>query len=154
MDKKSWLLVILVIVGLTACASMQSVVKEPPLPNDINIISPSPNLPKEIAVFSGKWAGTWDIGMSSILVVEEIQDTWGQVVYSQADMPRYDWSAGYKRYKVEVISSPKAKIQFVPSGIKDPDLISFEVMDSNTLQGYMWSTNEDFGSKVIMKRTN
>jgi hypothetical protein len=80
-DKKSWLLVILVIVGLTACATPQSGVKEPPLPNDINIISPSPDLPKEIAVFSGKWKGTWIHGIDAILVVEEIQDTWAQVVF-------------------------------------------------------------------------
>jgi hypothetical protein len=46
MEKKAWLLVILVILGLTACATTQGVVKEPPLPNDVNIIPPSSNLQK------------------------------------------------------------------------------------------------------------
>jgi len=151
-DKKSWLLVILVIVGLTACATLQSGVKEPPLPNDINIISPSPDLPKEIAVFSGKWKGTWSHGLDSILVVEEINDAWAQVVWSQGDLPRYDVSAKYFRFKCKVIPGPKPKLEWVfrtgPGGT-----ISFEATDSNTLEGSM-SIGGPVINKIIMKRTN
>lgn len=44
MDKKPWLLAILVIFGFTACATMESdIKKEPPLPNAVNSIPPGPS---------------------------------------------------------------------------------------------------------------
>jgi len=155
MDKKSWLLVILVIVGLTACATTQSGIKEPRLPDDINIISPSPDLPKEIAVFSGKWIGRWSFGMDAILVVEEIQDTWAKVVYSIGDVPRYNIPAGYRRFRCEVIPGPKPKLKWIPP-IGRPEPVNFEVKDSNTLEGTQdWVSGEWRGTNTVsMKRTN
>ena len=82
MDKKVWVLAILAIFGLTACATTQSGLKGPSLPNDINIIAPSSDLRKDIAAFSGKWVGTWEVGTEIILVVKEIDDTWAHVIYS------------------------------------------------------------------------
>ena len=157
MNKNSWLLTILVIVGLTACATMQSGVKGPSLPNDINIIPPSPDLSKEIAVFSGQWAGTWEMGTSVIIAVEEIHDTWGQIVYANGNNPRYNISAGYERLKAEVIASPKPKIQFSPAVHKSARGISLGVIDSDTLEGIMLFQNQfgdQYSQKVIMKRTN
>jgi hypothetical protein len=140
MKKNSWLLVILAVISLTACATMQSGVKEPPLPNDINIIPPSPDLPKEISAFSGKWMGIWSYGTNSILVVEEIQDTWAQVVYSIGDLPTYNVSAKYWRVKCKVIPGPKPKLecpalQPVSGGYFFGELLIFEMKDSNTLEG-------------------
>jgi hypothetical protein len=157
MDKKSWLLIILALLGLAGCATLEYGVKGPSIPNDINIIPPSPTLPKEIAVFSGKWAGTWDNDLSAIMVVEEIHDTWGQIVYAYGDLPRSDISAGYKRLKFEVIASPKPKIQFISPGFRYASTIIFEVMDSNTLEGNMGfqtATGSTGNRKVMMKRTN
>ena len=155
MDKKSWLLVILVIVGLTACATTQSVIKEPPLPNDINIVSPSSALPKEIAVFSGKWIGRWSWGGDAILVVEEIQDTWAKVVYSLGDTPRANISAKYWRFRCKVIPGPKPKLQWTAPKRIEPT--NFEVEDSNTLKGtenWVSDMGERGTSIVSMKRTN
>ena len=156
MDKKSWLLVILVIVGLTACATTQTTqsgIKEPPLPDDINIIPPSPDLPKEIAGFSGKWRGIWPWGGDAILVVEEIHDTWAKVVYSQGDVPRYNIPAGYRRFKCEVIPGPKPKLQWTPPNAQTT---TFEVKDSNTLEGTQDFRDDHFKgtNTVSMKRTN
>ncbi len=156
-DKRSWLLAILVAVGLAACATFQSNAKGPSLPNDFNIVSPSPDLPKEIAVFSGKWAGTWQLGTSVIIAVGEIHDTWGQIVYANGDNSRYNVSAGYERLKAEVIVNPKPKIQFSPAVHKTARGISLEVIDSNTLEGIMLFQNafgDQFSQKVILKRTN
>jgi hypothetical protein len=153
MDKKSWLLVILVIVGLTACATTQSGMREPPLPNDINIIPPSPDLPKEIAGFSGKWRGTWSYGADAILVVEEIHDTWAKVVYSQGDVPRYNVAARFWRFRCKTIPGPKPKLEWTPPGGRP---VNFEMRDSNTLEGTQDVVSGDWRgtSTVSMKRTN
>ncbi len=156
-DKRSWLLAILVAVGLAACATFQSNVKGPSLPNDINIVSPSPDLPKEIAVFSGKWAGTWQLGTSVIIAVEEIHDTWGRIVYAIGDNPRWNVSAAHERLKAEVITSSKPKIQFNPNVQPRVKGISLEVIDSNTLEGILTASDvygNQYTQKGIMKRTN
>ena len=132
MDKKICLVVTLVFVGLTLCFSMSSDAQGPPLPNNINIVSPSPNLPKDIAAFSGKWAGAWSHGAEIILVVEEIQDTWATVVYSWGATPRFD--PGFSRQKCKVISDSRPKIEWVPKDVRNAH-IYFEVQDSNTLVG-------------------
>ena len=125
-DKKSWLLVILIIVGLIACATMQSGVKGPSLPNDINIISPSPDLSKEIAVFSGKWAGTWiwlRSPRAALLIVEEIDKQEAKIIYAVGP---YGRSKGeYIRIKAKVIPGSPARIEFFNTETKSD--ITFEM---------------------------
>lgn len=162
MVKKAWVLAILAIFGLTACATMQIDTKELPLPNDVNIIPPSPDLPKDIASFSGKWLGTWrGSGAKGILVVEEIHDTWAQVIYSWGDNPwrRSREPAGYNRQACKIISDPKPKI-VVSAPLGD---IYFEMKDLNTLAGdYSGRSNLSPGTTFIttftaiitMKRAN
>jgi hypothetical protein len=145
--------------NISASAPAKSGVKGLSLPNNINIIPPAPDLPKGIAVFSGKWAGTWGSNWSIIIVVEQIHDTWGQVVFAYGDWPQWNISAGYKRFKGEVIASPKPKFQFESYPIpRWGGPMIFEVMDSNTLEGnfpFQSGTSGSTGNmKVIMKRTD
>ena len=119
--------------GLTACATTQSGLKGPSLSNDINIIAPSSDLRKDIAAFSGKWVGTWEVGTEIILVVKEIDDTWAHVIYSWGDNPKFNIQAGYRRGRWQVISEPKPQI--VTSGLEFFESY-FEMKDSNTLEAH------------------
>jgi hypothetical protein len=57
-----------------------------PLPKDIVIKPPSPELPKEIAAFSGRWKGTWSGGGADfILVVTEISLGKAEIVYANSE---------------------------------------------------------------------
>jgi hypothetical protein len=140
MDKKAWVLLILAIFGLTACATMQSE-KGPPLPNDINIIPPAPDLPKDTAAFSGKWAGQFFLkrrfaGTKIILVVEEIHDTWAQVLYSWGENISFGQKAGYFRIRAKVISGVKPEIVIDGAFFKRPGQnLYIRIIDSNTLEG-------------------
>lgn len=151
MDKKACILAILVIFGLAACAGMQSGTTGPYLPNDIKIIPPSPDLPKNIAAFSGKWVGRWGGGgIEMILVVEEIHDTWAQVVYSRGNDP--DTVAGHFRVRCKVISDPKPNIVVERDQVKSKGDLYFEVKDSNTLEGF---TTSQWGRLIaILDRVN
>ncbi len=68
------------------------------LPKNITIVPPPPDLPKELAAFSGRWEGIWEAGsLPAILVVEEINlkeakviNAWGKAVYYPADYKRYN----------------------------------------------------------------
>jgi hypothetical protein len=67
--KKSRFLAIIVTISLTGIfgltVNQTQAVDEVPLPRDINIVPPSPNLPKEIVAFSEKWGGNWMMGRVS-----------------------------------------------------------------------------------------
>jgi len=53
-----------------------------PLPKDIVIKPPSPELPKEIVAISGKWKGAWDKEVDFILVVTEIDSEKAEIIYA------------------------------------------------------------------------
>ena len=128
--KKAWVLAILAIFSLSACATTQRAVKGASLPNDIHIIAPSPDLRKDIAAFSGKWVGTLESGMEIILVVAEIHDTWAQVFYSWGDNPQNSsMEAGHTHLRCKVISDPEPTIEY--SGQQWE--FNFVMKDLNTL---------------------
>lgn len=154
MDKKMWLLVInitICLTGLLALTVFQTQAAEPPLPNDINIIPPSSDLPKEIGAFSGKWVGEWNTGISSILIIEEINEKEAKVIYSVGDYPRGKIKGNYRRYTAKVLSTPKPRIEF--SSLTGW-LFIFEMRDLNNLEGLSIYQRGEVDRKLLitMKR--
>ena len=64
---------------LLGCATTP---KFTPLPWGVKVVSPSPDLPKNITAFSGIWYGIWDNGRPTTLVVEKIKPPEASVIYS------------------------------------------------------------------------
>ena len=132
--KKSWLLAILAIFGLTACATMQGGGQNLPLPNDISIVPPSPDLPKDLAAFSGKWAGRWSHGIDAMMIFEKIDKTEAVVLYSWGDNNAQGIKAGFDRKKCQIISDSKPVIVMPQKGWGDqPAYLKME--DLNTVIG-------------------
>ena len=69
-------LVVLFGLILIGCASTA------PLPENINIVPPSQDLPPEIAAFSGIWKGKWQGYQETILIVESIDIKKARVIIS------------------------------------------------------------------------
>jgi hypothetical protein len=74
------LLVLLVVVMVLVFETRFALPESIPLPEDIRIIPPSSDTPKEIAVLSGKWKGSWwseknDRRGEVILIIEELDLT-------------------------------------------------------------------------------
>jgi hypothetical protein len=130
-----------------------------PLPKDINIISPSADLSKEIRAFSGKWQGTWigfGIGRKGILIVEEIGAQEAKIILAAEEDPssQYGGGAEFKRYKAKVSSDPIAKIEFKTS-LGSP--ILFEMQKNlKSLKGYFQSSRGGiiYSATTIMERAN
>ena len=84
-----------------------------PLPTNINIVPPGPNVPENLARLSGKWVGTlsisagdgknWADTTQHILIVEKIDEVGViTVIYSRGDflaLKRYPTKAFWARYK-------------------------------------------------------
>jgi hypothetical protein len=83
-----------------------------PLPKDIVIKPPSPELPKEIAAFSGKWKGKWDGKIDFIVVVTEIDSEKAEIIYANAEYPSTRLAAACAYETAKVISGEKPKIEF------------------------------------------
>ncbi|MDP3014021.1 MAG: hypothetical protein Q8M92_07260 [Candidatus Subteraquimicrobiales bacterium] len=67
---------VLVLLGLASCAITGSR-SWTPLPESgtasaVNIIPPGPDVPPQIAAYSGIWEGTWDNGRAVTVVIEQI----------------------------------------------------------------------------------
>jgi hypothetical protein len=57
-----------------------------PLPDDLQIVPPAPEVPGQFAGFSGAWIGSRD-GVSHVLVVESVRPPLATVVYAHASAP-------------------------------------------------------------------
>ena len=53
-----------------------------PLPHDLQVVSPANDVNRELAVFSGKWAGVWRSGRNHVLVVERIDPDIATTIYA------------------------------------------------------------------------
>jgi len=107
---KIGILTVLLAFALTTCATGGANV---PLPQTINIETPGPDVPSEIAVFSGKWEGWWPGGMDAVLIVEKITTTRAKVIYAWGDAPSWKITKGFMRYTAVIsIEEGKPKIKF------------------------------------------
>jgi len=90
-----------------------------PLPDDVKIVAPAPELPKELAAFLAKWRGHFAISdsfLEAIMVVEEIGADMkeARVIYSTGALKGKGPSKpSYWRLKAKVIPGTLPKIEFV-----------------------------------------
>jgi hypothetical protein len=71
-----------------------------PLPSTLNIVPPLPDVPAEIAAFSGIWDGKWNGWNDTILVVENIDTEKAEVILSFSQSANLSSSYYYATAKV------------------------------------------------------
>jgi hypothetical protein len=76
-----------------------------PLPQDIDIIAPDKNLPKELAAFSGCWEGRWsNYATETALIVEKIDTGFAKVIYCLGESSAlYSMPPSCDRYHAKVL---------------------------------------------------
>lgn len=93
----------------------------PPLPADVNVIAPNPDVSATLAGLSGKWAGQYSwTGLNGgasgsrqiILVVEKIEGDQVSVIYSRGSDPRS--AAGWVRVVGTYTAMNKLKVPLSP----------------------------------------
>ena len=83
--------------------------KTSPLPDDIVIIEPGPEVNYVLRAFSGHWYGKWGGKIPSQLVIEYIDNSKTQLVYSIGSYPTSGVKKGWRRLTTAV--SPDGKIE-------------------------------------------
>lgn len=89
MKKMVIVLVIMTLIAMAAFA-VSSQGASVPLPEDVKIVKPRPDVPPEIAAFSGRWEGNWDRTLDVIIIVEEITNTEAKVIHAWGDAPEWN----------------------------------------------------------------
>jgi len=95
MRKLLVLAVVLVLLG-SGCATVTGGWSRTPLPATINIVPPSPDVPPQIAAYSGIWEGIWDIGLNVTIVIEQITNEEVIAIYSWGTLPRRNITEGWR----------------------------------------------------------
>ncbi|MBU2622470.1 MAG: hypothetical protein KKD92_09160 [Proteobacteria bacterium] len=91
---------IFILLGLTGCATTGSSGPWTPLPEPgtvsaINVILPGPEVPPEIAAYSGIWEGTFDGASAATIIVEQITPPKVVAIYSWG--PGSNYIGGWTR---------------------------------------------------------
>jgi len=86
------------VLAILLSASISTTFAETPLPEDINIIVPTPDTPQSISAFSGKWTGQWANTLDHTLIVERVEERKITLVYSFGVAPTWGiHSSGHLR---------------------------------------------------------
>ena len=95
--------------------------KDVPLPNDITIVTPGSDVPKELAAFSGKWYGEWrgartdTLMTDGILVVERVFPPYALIVAATSPSPQWKIQGGWARQTAD-FSNGALKVYFPATG--------------------------------------
>ena len=89
----------------------KSLCQDVPLPDDIKIVAPKSDVPKEIAAFSGKW-GNLEARPNSILIVEQISSQNAEIIYAWKPFPELNLEKGFIRGTAKVIPAKNPRIEF------------------------------------------
>ncbi|MBI4842963.1 MAG: hypothetical protein HY809_01375 [Nitrospirae bacterium] len=99
----------LLIVVLYGCASI------PPLPETINIVPPSPDVPPKLAALSGGWKGNFNSLVNVTVIVEKINVNEAEIIYSWGDAPHLN--AGYVYAKSQVLNGDSIQYTDAEGGV-------------------------------------
>lgn len=106
-------IILISVCGITNAGEKKLVNVEVPLPDNVKIIAPTEDVPKDIAAFSGAWEGKmiWS-GSVAALVVEEINSKEAKVIFSRGKgQGPFTNPSSYDRYKA-IVTLEKMQIEF------------------------------------------
>ena len=111
-----------------------------PLPDDVNIRTPTADVPEKYAVFSGRWGpGKWDGELCHVLVVESI-DSEGEaeVIYSWGISEKWNIKQGGWVRKIGRVLGSKLKLKLYDGNVDvnywlDGDMLYGRYYGGNTV---------------------
>ena len=105
-------IILIAVCGITDAGEKKLLNLDVPLPDDITIVAPAEDVPKDIAAFSGVWEGTWINRSKGVLIVEEINSKEAKVILSQGKgQGIYTQPGNYERYKA-IVTPENLKLEF------------------------------------------
>ena len=120
--------VLCILLSILSISSMGFCADAAPLPTNINIVPPGPNVPEDLARLSGKWVGTlsisagdgknWGDTTQHVLIVEKIDEVGIiTVIYARGDfqaLKKYPTKAFWARYKASWSADTKELLVSYP----------------------------------------
>ena len=106
-------IILIAVCGITDAGEKKLLNLDVPLPDDITIVAPAEDVPKDIAAFSGVWEGEWVWNRSKgVLIVEEINSKEAKVIISRGKgQGIYTQAGDYQRYKA-IVTPENLKLEF------------------------------------------
>ncbi|KKU14458.1 MAG: hypothetical protein UX23_C0016G0001 [Parcubacteria group bacterium GW2011_GWB1_45_9] len=138
---------IITFTGACATVSSQGLPAGMLLPADVKVIPPGPEIPKELAVWSGMWVGVWSGAMDSVLVVEEVGITSAKTIYAFGTAPQWgitrpEW------YRVQgELANDTLKLK-LPNG----RTVTYRMVEANELKATYEGPDRDIRSTTRMTR--
>ena len=105
-------IILIAVCGITDAGEKKLLNLDVPLPDDITIVAPAEDVPKDIAAFSGVGEGEWGNRSKGVLIVEEINSKEAKVILSQGKgQGIYTQPGNYERYKA-IVTPENLKLEF------------------------------------------
>ena len=142
------------LIAFSFCQHISTYAAELPVPSDMGLEQPSPDVPAQCAAFfsPGGWGeGKWDDMRPGGLWIEKINpDCSAQVVYSYGSWPGRGDAPGYFRILDGKIVDSVLTIQFKVN--QSPVTVTYRLHDETELRGFWQMGGRKAASSIRLKR--
>ena len=121
------LVLFITISGNSYAAPTPSIKADTPLPKEVNIVNPGPDVIPEVAAFFGTWVGTWEwdyytdkvhVKRDAVIIVEKIEGNNVHMVFSHGNLRPYYRNSSVGWARVVGTYQPATGKVYVP--LKEP----------------------------------
>jgi hypothetical protein len=121
-----------------------------PLPPDIKIAAPDPDVPPQRAAYLGKWTGTWDGILPTVLVVERVTAGSAETIYAWGVAPRWKISSpGWVRTTGQFANGVLRLSLRLPTTVAT---VTYRMLPDGTLDAtYLWQGYKSHAKMVREK---
>jgi len=145
------LIVLVLFITLTEvsyAAPTPSIKADTPLPKEVNILTPGPDVLPEVAAFFGTWVGTWEwdfytdkvhVKRDSVIIVEKIEGNNINMVFSWGNLRPYYRSSSVGWIRIAGIYQPATGKVYIPLKepiVAIPQTATLWITPDGKMQGY------------------
>lgn len=138
----------LTLTGVSYAAPTPAIKADTPLPKEVNIVTPGPEVLPEVAAFFGTWVGTWEwdyypdkvhVKRDTAIIVEKIEGNNIHMVFSWGDLRPYYRNSTVGWIRVVGTYQPAAGKVYVPLKepfVPIPHTATLWITSDGKMQGY------------------
>ena len=151
--KKTFLVLFILVLwmtttGISFAAPTPALKADTPLPKEVNIVAPGPDVAPGLAAFFGTWVGTWkwdyypdkvQVKRDTVIIVEKIEGDKVHMVFSWGDLRPYYRSSTVGWFRTAGIYQPetgKVAISIKEPMSLIPHTATFWINPEGKMEGY------------------
>lgn len=131
---RSSFVVSVMLAGVLALGALPVSAADVPLPDKIEFVQPTADLPENVRKFLGRWEGKWGTELDHIFIVTSVSASGSaEAIYAYGDAPKWQVQKDWHRVK-GTIAGNKLELPRFPNSAE----VNYTLQSDGSLEGEYW----------------